>query len=207
MRPVSIIAAIAISMLLTISQTFAHDGPESPFMVTSGHASAPYGFVRFCASHSNDCAALNTSYVRAVGSPENLAELDRVNRRVNQAIEPVTDRDQYGIEEFWTIPTNGRGDCEEYVLLKRRMLINRGWSPASLLITVVIDENGDGHAVLTARTSTGDYILDNKNNTVLLWHQKPYKFVMRQSYMDPKRWVALGPHDLSTPTISAGIPN
>jgi len=122
MRSMPITAAITISMLLSIPQAFAHDGPESPFMVTSGHASAPYGFVRFCASHSNDCAALNTSYVRAAGSPANLAELDRVNRRVNQAIEPVTDRDQYGIEEFWTIPTNGRGDCEEYVLLKRRML-------------------------------------------------------------------------------------
>lgn len=207
MRPLSTIAAITVSLLLGVQQTSAHDGPESPFMATSGQADAPYGFVRFCATYEQDCSPSGRSHKRAIGSPESLAELDLVNRLVNQAIEPVTDEDQYGVDEYWTIPTNGKGDCEEYVLVKRRMLIDRGWSPASLLITVVIDEKGAGHAVLTARTSTGDYILDNKNATVLLWHQKPYKFIMRQSYLHPKRWVALEPHDLSTPTISAGIGN
>ena len=206
MRPLSTFAAITVSILLGVQQASAHDGPESPFMTTNGQADAPYGFIRFCATFAQDCAPSRRSFNRADGSPKSLAELDLVNRLVNQAIEPVTDRVQYGVTEHWTIPTNGKGDCEEYVLVKRRMLIERGWSPASLLITVVIDENGDGHAVLTARTSTGDYVLDNKNATVLLWHQKPYKFVMRQSYLNPKRWVALEPHEPGPPVISAGIP-
>ena len=205
MRPLSTVAAVAISLLFGIQQTSAHDGPESPFMATNGHAQAPYGFIQFCASNPQHCAPIVASRSRMSGSPARLAELDLVNRLVNEAIEPVTDKVQYGVDEYWTIPSSGKGDCEEYVLLKRRMLIDLGWSSGDLLITVVLDENGDGHAVLTARTSTGDYVLDNKNATVLLWYQKPYKFLMRQSYLHPKRWVALEPHEFGSPTISAGI--
>ena len=58
-------------------------------------------------------------------------------------------------------------------------------------MTVVRDEKGEGHAVLTARTVQGDYILDNKIEDVRLWNKTPYQFVMRQSYLNPKVWVAL----------------
>ena len=55
-----------------------------------------------------------------------------------------------------------KGDCEDYALLKRHTLIRKGWPVGSLLLTVVRDEKGEGHAVLTARTKQGDFILDNK---------------------------------------------
>ena len=48
------------------------------------------------------------------------------------------------------------GDCEDYVLLKRKMLMQAGWPRQALLITVVRDEQGDGHAVLTVKTDKGD---------------------------------------------------
>ena len=38
----------------------------------------------------------------------------------------------------------------------------RGWPESKLLITVVRDENNEGHAVLTVRTDEGDFILDNR---------------------------------------------
>ena len=62
------------------------------------------------------------------------------------------------------------------------MLMDRGWPTSSLLMTVVRDEKGEGHAVLTARTAQGDFILDNKVDEVKLWHQTRYEFIMRQSY-------------------------
>ena len=48
-------------------------------------------------------------------------------------------------------------------------------------MTVVIDEKGEGHAVLTLITSRGDLILDNKTNAVLPWTQTGYTFVKRES--------------------------
>ena len=102
---------------------------------------------------------------RFSATPERLSELDNINRAVNREIAPATDIEIYGQAEYWTIPTT-RGDCEDYALLKRKRLIARGWPASSLLMTVVRDEKGEGHAVLTARTVQGDFILDNKIDEV-----------------------------------------
>jgi predicted transglutaminase-like cysteine proteinase len=77
------------------------------------------------------------------------------------------------------------------VLLKRRMLMQAGWPREALLITVVRDKKGDGHAVLTVRTDRGDFILDNQAEDVLLWSETGYRFVKRQSQGNPSHWVAL----------------
>ncbi len=82
---------------------------------------------------------------------------------------------------------HGKGDCEDYVLLKRRMLMQAGWPREALLITVVRDKKGDGHAVLTVKTDKGDFILDNQAENVLLWSETGYRFVKRQSQSDPER--------------------
>ena len=71
--------------------------------------------------------------------------------------------------------------------------MSRGWPASALLITVVRDELGDGHAVLTVRTKQGDYVLDNKVDTIHLWSHTPYQYLMRQSYLNPKLWMALDP--------------
>jgi predicted transglutaminase-like cysteine proteinase len=135
-----------------------------------------------------------------------LAELAETNLGVNRSIEPVTDLELYGVSDYWTLPLTGKGDCEDYALLKRHMLIEAGWPSSALLMTVVRDEKGDGHAVLTARTSKGDLILDNKLDEILLWSKTSYQFVMRQSYLDPKSWVALDPAQ-SAPPASIAVAN
>jgi predicted transglutaminase-like cysteine proteinase len=84
------------------------------------------------------------------------------------------------------------GDCEDYVLLKRRMLIRSGWPREALLVTVVRDRKDEGHAVLTVITDKGDYVLDNQNEDILLWSETGYHFVKRQSQSHPNAWVLLG---------------
>ena len=135
--------------------------------------------------------------LRFQATPERLSELDEVNRAVNHEIEPATDAEIYGVNELWTMPTS-RGDCEDFALLKRQRLMARGWPANALLMTVVRDEKNEGHAILTARTSQGDFVLDNKIEAVRLWNQTPYHFVMRQSYIDPKVWVSLDATILSS---------
>ena len=93
----------------------------------------------------------------------------RINRLVNERIRPMTDLEHFGTVEKWSYPDDGYGDCEDYVLLKRRMLMEAGWPREALLITVVRDQNGDGHAVLTVKTDRGEFVLDNQNEQVVLW--------------------------------------
>ena len=116
-------------------------------------------------------------------------------------IRPVTDAELFGVEEYWTYPTDGAGDCEEYVLEKQRVLESRGWPRSALLITVVKDTNNSGHAVLTVRTDKGDVILDNQIEAVLPWYSAPYRFVKRQSSSNPARWAAIS--DLRVSTVAS----
>jgi predicted transglutaminase-like cysteine proteinase len=102
----------------------------------------------------------------------------------------VSDVDLYKTAEKWTYPTSA-GDCEDYALLKKRYLQSMGFSADELLMTVLLDEKGDGHAVLTIVADSGDFILDNRRDEILRWDQTPYKFLKRQSQQDPKQWVSL----------------
>ena len=115
----------------------------------------------------------------------------KVNAWVNEAIKPMTDLEHWGVVERWNYPDDGYGDCEDYVLLKRRMLIQAGWPREALLITVVRDKKGDGHAVLTIKTDRGEFVLDNQEPQVLPWTKTGYRFVKRQSQSDPNVWVSL----------------
>ncbi len=108
----------------------------------------------------------------------------------------------YHTEEVWTLPET-YGDCEDYVLLKRKWLVERGWPTGDLLITVVFDEVGDGHAVLLARTSGGEFVLDNKTDVVRRWQETAYRYVKRQSVEDPNRWVSVGDPRWSTRSTAA----
>lgn len=165
---------------------------QPPFMRVHGSAAPPFGFVQFCERSPAECAPHGSREPHFTIAAARLSELDEINRLVNARIAPATDMELYGVLEHWTIPTTS-GDCEDYALLKRQILIKKGWPPGALLMTVVRDERGDGHAVLTARTSLGDYVLDNKVADIKLWHQTGYRFVMRQSYVDPRLWMSLTP--------------
>ncbi|MCB8829003.1 transglutaminase-like cysteine peptidase, partial [Escherichia coli] len=116
-----------------------------------------------------------------------------VNSHVNQTVKPLTDMEIYGVEEYWGYPdkVGNVGDCEDYVLEKRRELMQAGVSPADLLITVVRKPDGEGHAVLTVRTDTGDFILDNLADSVKNWSETEYTYLKRQATNNTGRWVSI----------------
>ena len=174
------------------------------FMRIYGPTLPPYGFVRFCESNPGECRQGPLEESRFNATAARMRQLDEINRYVNKVIEPATDMEIYGETERWAIPTT-RGDCEDYALLKRKLLIERGWPASALLMTVVRDEKGEGHAILTARVAQGDFLLDNKNDEIRAWHKVRYAFVMRQSYIDPKVWVSLDPRDAPVPALLAGV--
>lgn len=153
---------------------------------------APLGWSQFCAEHPHECRSPAVVVQEAVLSPAKWKELLRINDLVNEQIQPLTDLEHYGVVEKWTYPEDGYGDCEDYVLLKRRLLADAGWPLQALLITVVRDHKGEGHAVLTVKTNKGDFILDNQETEVLRWSETNYRYVKRQSQSDPNVWVLLG---------------
>jgi predicted transglutaminase-like cysteine proteinase len=159
---------------------------------TGGRAREPMGWTDFCKRYEGECATNPLETADVVFDPGARATIARINAEVNRSIKPKTDIEHWGVTERWDYPDSGYGDCEDYVLLKRRKLMAAGLPRQALLITVVTDPAGDGHAVLTVRTDQGDYILDNMNDDVKLWRETPYGFVKRQSQTDPNLWVSIG---------------
>ncbi|WP_029058756.1 transglutaminase-like cysteine peptidase [Stappia stellulata] len=168
------------------------------FMDVDGATRAPAGHVGFCSENPGECGGANRDAVVVKLNRERWNELIAVNDEVNRQIRPVTDIELFGVEEYWTFPSGGAGDCEEYVLEKQRVLQNRGWPRSALLITVVKDTDNAGHAVLTVRTDQGDVILDNQIEAVLPWYSSPYRFVKRQSTGHPAKWAAISDQRVST---------
>ena len=156
-----------------------------------GATTAPIGWVQFCRENGAECG-VRSSLARDVQlTSASFSQLVRINLAVNRQIEQVTDQELFGVEEYWTYPVNGKGDCEDIVLEKKRRLVAAGWPREALLITVVRDLRGDGHAVLTVKTDRGDYVLDNHVDEVKLWHETGYRFIKRQSQTNPNAWVSL----------------
>lgn len=185
---------IALAFTLAIPAVTPAMAEEIGFaqgMEEMGPARAPIGHVDFCRREPQACASARLAPQRIVLDAEAMAELRRINDYVNTNIAPITDQDLYGVEEYWTYPRD-RGDCEDYALLKQRFLIDAGWPESALLVTVVRDEKGDGHAVLTVVTDRGDYVLDNQREPVLAWQDTGYDFVKRQSQTNVRQWVFLG---------------
>ena len=87
---------------------------------------------------------------------------ERINRDVNASVKYKTDLGQYGVPEFWTV-ANKFGDCEDYALLKRKMLIDAGFDRDKIhLCTCFVGDAG--HCVLLVETDRGNYILDNNQS-------------------------------------------
>lgn len=158
---------------------------------TRGPASPPPAFLDFCAKNPAECRRSGASTRQVLMTPERQRDLQEVNARVNSTITEMSDREHHGREDVWSIPTDGKGDCEDFALLKRKQLIERGWPSSALLIAVVGTSAGEGHAVLMATTSEGDLVLDNKTSRVLPWTQTGYLFFTRMSQANPRAWEAI----------------
>jgi predicted transglutaminase-like cysteine proteinase len=195
-------AAAAVCMALGTPTAVA--GTERPTFISIGEDTRPpIGWLQFCGEHRGECDTPPAPARDVVLSSKAWTDLVRVNKTVNDNIKPMTDLDHWGVVEQWNYPDDGYGDCEDYVLLKRKMLIKAGWPRSALLITVVRDKKNEGHAVLTVKTDKGEFILDNQNEQIVLWSESGYRFVKRQSQSNPNSWVSLGDPPPTVATATA----
>ncbi len=165
--------------------------PESTAMVEASVTMPPSGYLDYCVRNPAECPSTGRDATQPeLLTPLRWAELDRVNTMVNASVRYVTDANLYNRNEYWTYP-NGQGDCEDYVLAKRKMLLDRGWRAETLLIGVALDREGLRHAVLIASTDKGDFVLDNQLEQVVAWQETGYTWEKRQTASNPNIWVAL----------------
>ncbi|GJD37531.1 transglutaminase-like cysteine peptidase [Methylobacterium aerolatum] len=205
-RQAASLAVIGLLLTLGSATTHAHRGPDLPSGLPAA-AGAPTrsipGWADFCRREPAECTV---DLAEPTVIPLTVAvwrTLRSVNARVNGRIKPMTDQAHWGLTDRWDFPDDGFGDCEDYQLLKRRMLAERGLPRRALLMTVVIDETNEGHAVLTVRTDRGDFILDNKTDEIRSWKRVPYSFVKRAG-QEGTAWVSLE-EPATTPAAGAKV--
>ncbi len=162
--------------------------PAGSTMLVGHITSQPIGHYEFCKRNRDECRGTGKKTAAPKVTKFGWSVVKDINESVNNSVLPMTDFDIHGREEVWSYP-DVVGDCEDYVLLKRAMLMEKGFSSSDLLITVVRKANGEGHAVLTLRTSEGDFVLDNLEDSVKAWNATPYTYLKRQASFHAGRWV------------------
>jgi predicted transglutaminase-like cysteine proteinase len=179
-----------LGLLLMVLGASSAAAAGSQSMLTGGLTSQPIGHYEFCKANPAECSVRlrDRGPLRLTDSV--WKEVVEINTQVNAAVRPMNDFDIYGKDEVWAYP-RGAGDCEDYVLEKRRDLMLKGIALSDLLITVVRKPDGEGHAVLTVRTDKGDFILDNLSDTVKPWEATGYRYLKRQSTTHTGRWVTI----------------
>ncbi|MGE7370158.1 transglutaminase-like cysteine peptidase [Neorhizobium sp. NPDC001467] len=183
-----------LALIIGVSLASATSAVPAPralvSMVTGSITSQPIGHYEFCQRHADECGIRSRTAPAPKVTDYGWNAIHDVNSSVNDRITARTDMQVYGREEYWEYPVDA-GDCEDYALEKRKELAERGFALSDLLITVVRKSDGEGHAVLTVRTSQGDFILDNLNSDVKLWSDTDYTFLKRQASFDTGRWVTI----------------
>ncbi|MBJ6128571.1 transglutaminase-like cysteine peptidase [Microvirga splendida] len=174
--------------------------PADPMQVL-GPASPTHAWIRFCESHPHECHVDLSQPARISLNRQVWTTLEKVNERVNASILAITDQDHWGVLDRWDFPYDGLGDCEDIQLLKRRLLVEAGLSHRAMRMAAVIDEQGQGHAVLVVLTDRGDLILDNKRNAILPWRGTGYAFIKREG-TNSRAWVDLGNQLAPVVTVS-----
>ncbi len=76
-----------------------------------GGTNPPIGYVRFCADNGEDCTAKGEMAFEVALDATHYAELEKINRSLNEAVEPMTDLEHYGETERWAYPVDGKGDA------------------------------------------------------------------------------------------------
>jgi len=197
------VAAAAVSFAVTVLPSDANAARLpgiSPPTYDAGSARPIQGWLEFCQRYPGDCAVdVNEPDIITL-DPLTWRTILSVNREVNATISPMTDMELYGVADYWDYPVSGYGDCEDYQLLKRKLLVEAGLPQRAMRMTVVIDEKNEGHAVLMIRTDRGDFILDNKTDAVVAWHETGYVYVKRESQY-ATAWTSLG--HTTSPTVTA----
>jgi predicted transglutaminase-like cysteine proteinase len=190
---------LALEMSLLFAVTALSGCATAPFdpLPLGKAVGAPTGFLQFCQRRPDQCQASAPAEGALGGrlrlSPELAAEIGEVNVTINRAIKPRTDMEAFGADNYWGLPLSdgprAEGNCKDYVLEKRRRLIDDGVASSALSIAILVTPQNEVHAVLVVSTDQGDVVMDNLTDAVRPWRRTGYRWLARQTPGDPLHWV------------------
>jgi len=151
-----------------------------PAPALAGGTHAPLGYQLMCLKQPQECKGGGKAKVTLTNDV--MATLKRVNSHVNRTIRPKYDSGA----DVWSANATS-GDCEDYVLAKRRALIKAGLPASSLRIAYTKTRSGEGHAILIVKTNGKDLVLDNLSATVKPLSQTGYR-IISMSGANPRSW-------------------
>ena len=178
---------------LAISAHWAAPAWAAGAMTTGGLTSQPIGHYDFCKARPNECNIHPADLEPARMTDGLWRKLVSVSAKVNAAVKPLSDLDHYGKDEVWAYPDDGYGDCEDYVLEKRKALVEQGVPGADLSIAVVMLRTGVAHAVLLVATDRGEMVMDSLSSWIVPWNQLDYRWISRQAPGQQLVWVKVAP--------------
>lgn len=194
----SIFAAVVVAIGLT---GCAGALPTSSVFPHVEQAEKPYrAAIDYCDRNPEMCR--NGSQERVELTSRRWRELAYANR--------VGNAWNYRDEKFDYWIDTGGGDCEDFALSKRRMLIERFDWPSSALVLAtarrVPKRAGDpvekkNHVVLIARTDAGDYVLDTDQPSPVPWRETCFRWKHVQSADDFTRFHRAGASNAGADTM------
>lgn len=192
-------AAVAVAIGIQHSAKAAFVGAPSALRGAIQHIKfdqptlAPMAFTIFCLKYKDECKPTTQRIVFRGGrlklTPERLAQLQEVNRNVNDSIRPEPNLEGLRGEKWLLHPASG--DCNDYAVTKRHDLIAKGFPARSVLLSEVVVPWGEHHLVVVVRTTAGDLVLDNLTGHILPWSKKSYRWVRIQTPKNPYYWASL----------------
>jgi predicted transglutaminase-like cysteine proteinase len=137
-------------------------------------------------------------------TPQNQRLIEGVNRDINGRIIGRSDEMTYGLADYWNTPLSTPhegptyGDCKDYVIEKRRALMDAGLPASALSIAIVKTHWNATHAVLLVATDKGEMVLDNLSPWVTAWNRLDYRWIERQAPGSTLTWVGVGNLELAS---------
>lgn len=169
--------------------------PDRPFVAWLKHELAVPGVRPQLPEQRSITPTAKSDSVAALDRSSDLwRSVEAVNRAVNRSIRSRSDQDLFGREDVWQTSSERavtEGDCEDFVIEKRRRLLAAGLDGAQMSIALVQTGQGQSHAVLLVATDEGEYVLDSLSPWVVAWNKSGYRWISRQARGTPLRWVSL----------------
>ena len=156
---------------------------------TTNNTLPPFGHTVFCAKHPRDCNFKRSENISGVSLASRLRQLNLIQQWVNNAIAPRPA--DPALFNAWSILPR-EGNCTDYAVSKRHILLEAGWPSASLLLAEVrLIASGEHHLILIVKDGSGDWVLDNLRPFIVRLPviYPDYTWERVQSINDPRRWT------------------
>ncbi|HEU4839150.1 MAG TPA: transglutaminase-like cysteine peptidase [Micavibrio sp.] len=190
---------LSLPLAMTTPSAAAEKIPDSVSLQLGARTFEQAGHMAFCKTHADECNVRSddTTPLRLTRKIWN--NIVAVNVFVNKSIKGASDTKLYGVEEKWAYPVKA-GDCEDFALQKRKLLLKQGIAASSLILTVVEKKDKKGHAVLTVRTDHGDYFLDNLVLRPYPVNKYKYNILKAQNPAHSGEWVFVSKDFMPAPS-------